>query len=278
MNAQNTAKNIKALLNNTTNSSSVPKQPGISMGTLRKILMMAVVIVFIVIGGMMTYDYIFKSKMGVFTTLTTDIIPFIHDAKKTLKFTHGSLPLTGNYANYNMWLYISDYTYRKSEDKCVLFKGKVTDVESLNSARVTSANNNLVNGAPSVWLLRQTNTMRILVPLETKFKGNIKNVDVQICDIDNIPLQRWVSVNITISDNIIDVWVNGYLRNSFALDGFPKVNEDALHVCPNGGFNGFLSKVSVSNAPLSVKKIKGIYESGPTLKPNFMSRLTSALG
>ena len=252
--SKETANNINKVLNNATKNSPVTIEGGMSLGALRKILILAVVIVFIIIAGIMTYDYIFKGKMGIFTTITTDVIPFIHDAKKALKFSHSSLPLTGNYANYNMWMYISGYKYRKDEDKCVLFKGKLMSGDKMNDARLISSKGHLDEGMPGVWLLRQTNTLRILVPLEVNFKGNLgkKNIDVQTCDVENIPLQRWVSVNITLSDNILDVWVDGYLRKSFALSGFPKINDNPLNVCPNGGFNGFLSKVSVSNAPLSI--------------------------
>jgi len=275
--SETTAKNINKVLNAVSSSSAKKSvNGGVSLGTLRKILTMAVVIVFIVIAGIMTYDYVFKGKMGVFTTITTDVIPFIHDAKKTLRFTHSSLPLTGNYANYNMWLYISNYSYRKDEDKCLLFKGKSSS-DNLNDARLISNKSYIQDGMPSVWLLRQTNTLRVIVPLETNFKGNTENNEVQMCDVENIPLQRWTSVNITISDNIIDVWVDGYLRKSFSLGGYPKINEESLHVCPDGGFAGFLSKVSVSNAPLSIKEIKNIYEKGPVLKANFMARLSNAV-
>jgi len=276
--SETTVNNITKVLGGVANNApAVQPEGGMSLGSLRKVLILAVVIVFIIIAGIMTYDYIFKGKMGVFTTITTDVIPFIHDAKKTVRFAHSSLPLTGNYANYNMWMYISGYSYRKNEDKCVLFKGQIASGDKMNDARLTSSKAHLDEGMPGVWLLRQTNTLRVLVPLETNFKGNLTNIEVQTCDVENIPLQRWVSINITISDNILDVWVDGYLRKSFSLAGFPKINENALHVCPDGGFDGYLSKLSVSNAPLSIKKIKEIYEKGPTLKPNFMARLSNAL-
>ena len=102
-----TAKNINKMLNNVANNKPVRVEGGISLGALRTILILAVVIVFIIIAGILTYDYVFKGKMGVFTIITSDIIPFIHDATKTIKFSHNSLPLTGNNANYNMWMYVS---------------------------------------------------------------------------------------------------------------------------------------------------------------------------
>ena len=112
--SETTANNITKVLGGVANNVPVVQsEGGMSLGSLRKILILAVVIVFIIIAGIMTYDYIFKGKMGVFTTITTDVIPFIHDAKKTVRFAHSSLPLTGNYANYNMWMYISGYSYRK---------------------------------------------------------------------------------------------------------------------------------------------------------------------
>lgn len=269
-----TAKNISKVLNSMKGGNV---ESNVSLNSLRSILVLAIVIVFIVIAGIMTYDYVFKGKMGVFTKITTDVIPFIHDAKKVMRTSHSSLPLTGNYANYNMWVYVSGYTYRKDEDKCILFKGKLSNSDKLNDVRLASKKDYVEEGMPSVWLLRQTNTLRVIVPLETVFKKTTDISEVQTCDVENIPLQRWVSVNITISDNILDVWVDGYLRKSFSLGGFPKINKEPLHICPDGGFDGYVSKLSVSNSPLSIKEIKNIYEKGPTLKPNFMKRLSDAL-
>ena len=265
--------------------------------SLRNILLVSVVLVFIIIAGMFSYEYIFKGKMGIFIPITTDIVPFIHDGRKNIKFSHGSLPLAGGYANYNFWIYITDYIYRKDEAKCIFFKGRIDSNSNMNSANLTDDSGHKNNGSPGAWLLEQTNTLRILVPLETIFEkpmnrpecydslGNKdgRNVQcnnklkVQACDIENIPLQRWVNINVTMTDNILDVWMDGSLRKSCSLAGYPKVNEEPLHINPGGGFNGFISKFSVTNSPLSSNKIKQIYNNGPSLKPGFGKQLANAI-
>ena len=94
-------------------------------------------------------------------------------------------------------------------------------------------------GNPSMWLLRKNNTLRIQIALETRYddiqscsmetfdghnnahvdgnangnnNGNESNqneVLSKTCDIEHFPLQRWVCVNISLTNNILDISFNG---------------------------------------------------------------------
>ena len=302
MSMSNTMNNINKLVNTTLNNKVVGAkvvnnvvQKSDNLKLFRNILLAVLFAVLLVVLFVVAYDTYFKDKVGVFRRISNSLVPYIHDAKKTKTVSDMNIPITGGSVNYNFWIYISDYKYRKDEDKCIFFKGKPNG--SLKKASLDANNVNSFLGMPGVWLLARKNTMRINIALETVLNqpegrpecsdslGNKDNRDVRCfnvkkidsLDVDNIPLQRWTSVNVTINDNVVDVWMDGYLVKSKVLKGFPLINTEPMYICPNGGFHGFLSKVSVANAPLSANEIKEIYEDGPVLQKKLVVRMIDAL-
>ena len=141
-------------------------------------------------------------------------------------------------------------------------------------------------GNPSLWLLRKNNTLRVQIALETRTddraacdaaasnnSNNNNNQDTLLshtCDIEHFPLQRWVCVNLSLTNNIVDISFNGDLVKSCMLPGAPIINNSDLLVCPSGGFNGFIANLKVSDKALGSGEIKSIYEKGPTLKPGLL--------
>ena len=100
------------------------------------------------------------------------------------------------------------------------------------------------------------------------------------CVINNIPIQKWTHVVVSVFNNSIEVYLDGKLVKTKALRGFPKPNLQNMHVCPNGGFNGFIANLNYSNMTLPSNEIYNIYKSGPELNigffgtiKNFFSRL-----
>ena len=98
--------------------------------------------------------------------------------------------------------------------------------------------------------------------------------NVEICDVENIPLQRWVNINVAVHDNVIDIAMDGQLVKSCILSGAPYIStEESLYVSPKigssgaaGGFNGYLSNLQYTNKSLPLNKIYQIYKNGPTIK------------
>ena len=98
--------------------------------------------------------------------------------------------------------------------------------------------------------------------------------NVEICDVENIPLQRWVNVNISVHDNVIDVALDGQLVKSCILSGAPYISvEDSLRVSPkigtsgaSGGFNGYISNLTYTNKSLPLHRVYNTYKNGPTIK------------
>lgn len=205
------------------------------------------------------------------------LIPYIHDAQLDKMFTSGSIPATvsGNEYNINMWIYVNDYQYRNEVDKCILFKGPIASNQSVGN--IEDSNNNKSN--PSVWFKKHVNTLVVLTGLDTSFSSECgksnqcdnDNIGADKCEIKNFTIQRWVNLNISLRNNVLDIFMDGSLVKSCILSGSPTTNSGDLFVGKQGtddsmtGFNGYISKLEYTNKALSVDDINQRYKNGPTV-------------
>jgi hypothetical protein len=236
------------------------------------IIAIVLLIIILAVSGYYIYKYVKTTKL--IGEKTKQFIPYIHDASIDKRFNYGSLPESshGNEYNINFWIYVNDYVYRKDEDKSIIYKGDV--IGTLNNAD----NQNNVNrrGNPGIWLLKNVNTLRVQIGLDTQYDENPCNSTVsvcddsslpsEICDIPNFPLQKWVAVNVSLRSNVLDIFLNGTLVKSCILSGSPMVSKGDMYVLKDGGFNGYISNLKYSNKALSAEKIYKMYSKGPTLK------------
>lgn len=82
------------------------------------------------------------------------------------------------------------------------------------------------------------------------------------CDINNIPIQRWIHIVIQLHNKTLDVYINGKLRRSCVYENVPLLNDESLHITDNGGFNGEISDLQYFNKAITPSKIYSIYNSG----------------
>lgn len=94
------------------------------------------------------------------------------------------------------------------------------------------------------------------------------------CVVEDFPLQKWVHVVVSQYNQVLDVYIDGKLKSSCVLPGFPAVAQDDLVISPDGGFSGMISKVEYTNSVLSAKDVMEIYSQGPEGKPeSFLSSI-----
>ena len=108
---------------------------------------------------------------------------------------------TNNYT-YSSWVYIDDWSYRYGEPKIIL--GRL--------------DKNL-EPSPSIVLGALENNLKISVacyPSKTS-----KESITHTCDINNIPLQKWVNIIISLYGRSLDVYIDGKLVRTCVLPGVP---------------------------------------------------------
>lgn len=185
----------------------------------------------------------------------------------TKKFVHESSKLpsnrSGNEYGYSFWIYLNDWNYRFDQPKSVLWRG--------------DASCNVAN--PSIWLHPRENKLMVRCDSYSydANTGNFSNSsgsmnplvnpsildDGKSCDIENIPLQRWVHVGVSLWNRTLDVYINGKLTRSCVLDGVAKLNNGNIYTTGAGGFQGYISRLQYFNHALAPEKIYKIYRKGP---------------
>lgn len=143
--------------------------------------------------------------------------------------------------SYSVWIYIQDWTRGW---KNIFVKGGKTDSAGTNSAR-----------APGLWLYPDTNALHARI--NTFASPN------EGCDIKNIPLQKWVHIAYILNNRTVDIYIDGKLERSCVLRGVPKLNDDPVHVCDNGGFFGKISNLVYFRYAMKPDEVYKIYASGP---------------
>jgi hypothetical protein len=143
--------------------------------------------------------------------------------------------------SYSFWLRIDDWSSKFNEWKHILHRGNESGIP-LQS--------------PGFWLYPKENKLAINMNTFYSVKES--------CDIDNIPLHKWVHITMVLINKKIDVYVNGVIKKSCVLQGIPKVNFENVHITKWGGFGGMLSQVRYFNYAIPYYKIESIIKQGPT--------------
>ncbi len=180
-----------------------------------------------------------------------------------IKASKAPVSLNGNEYAYSFWIFVNDWTYKFGQAKCIFYRG---------DADCNKAN-------PSIWLYPRENKLMVRTGTmsgdtqETSMNPSMNpsliapnsHASVRPCDIENIPLQRWVHVCVSLWNRTLDIYINGKLTRSCILEGVPTMDTKAdLYVTQYGGFNGYISRLQYFNQALGPEKIYNMYKSGPS--------------
>lgn len=188
-----------------------------------------------------------------------DKTPTPVDGKTKTTISGGELPVagTGNHG-VQFWMFIKDWDYKFGQTKDVL-------------KRVSSTSSSIV--APRVTLSPSENTLDVAVSLfpasgqpSTAVSGLSSAGDSQVCSVENVPLQSWFSVSITVFQRNLDIYINGRLVKSCVLAGVPRIAVGDMILADNGGFSGSICNVNTYSKMLSPEDAMAFYKAGTTCK------------
>ena len=165
----------------------------------------------------------------------------------------------------SFWMYIANWYYRVDEPKAIFIKDK-----SING---------FVDGnmaAPGIWLAPNKNNLIVA----TKVLGREK---LQVCDVANIPIQKWVHIAYVLNNRTVDVYVDCKLERSCVLTGVPQLNNHKFYLFPKNrpspgttnpltGFLGQLSSLRYFSSALKPNDILRICNKGPHITKNSPSK------
>ena len=84
-------------------------------------------------------------------------------------------------------------------------------------------------------------------------------------DITGIPVKKWTMLTIILRGNVLDVYINGYLKNSLPFENdIPKLNDEPVFITNYSGFDGYISDLRYFNYAITGVDIKNLFEENPS--------------
>jgi hypothetical protein len=213
--------------------------------------------------GITFYNYL-RKKQGMPTlnitgdTSSGDKAPRSLDAKTKTIISAGELP-GGSGAEYAVqyWMYIKDWDYKFSQEKQII-------------KRVASSGSNAAS--PYITLHPTDNSLQVRVAIfptdstagaaEPSSTGTTG--DSFTCTVENVPLQSWFSVSVTVFQRNLDIYINGRLVKSCVLPGVPRPVSGDLVIGDGGGFSGNVCNVRVFPNMIGPDEAKAFFAAGTT--------------
>jgi len=185
--------------------------------------------------GIVIYNAIRKSQGLSTVSLTGDAsssgdqlpAPVSGKVKTTIPAANAPIGANGTFG-LQFWMFLSDWDYNFSKEKTVvkrLATGTSTDV------------------SPWITLHPTDNSLQVKIaiyPTSSSGAGATASTgDSFTCTVENVPLQRWFAVSVTVFQRNVDIYLDGRLVKSCVLPGVPKpVLGDVVIGDDANGFSG----------------------------------------
>jgi len=171
----------------------------------------------------------------------------------------------GGEFSVSTWVYINDWVYRKGYSKSILtIGGTVHDI-----IRIYIGGNQ-----PKLYVRFHTTgsslneDTRASTYKNTSYDSNAGSGPVSdtlsMCDLPEIPMQRWVNITVAANGKTVDVYLDGKLSRSCVLQETYKVDTQyRAKVAGYGGFGGQISTTTMYDIALNPEEVYKNYMAGP---------------
>lgn len=213
--------------------------------------------------GLTFYNYL-RKRQGLTTiniagdTSSGDKAPRSLDGKVKTTISAGELP-AGSGAEYGLqyWMFIRDWDYKFGQEKQIV-KRVASSGSAAASPYITlhPTDNSL---QVRVAIFPNDSTAGAATPSSTGTTG-----DSFTCTVENVPLQAWFSVSVTVFQRNLDIYINGRLVKSCVLPGVPRPVSGDIVIGDGGGFSGNVCNVHVYPNMLGTEEAKAFFSAGTT--------------
>lgn len=136
---------------------------------------------------------------------------------------------------YSIWTYLDDWNYRFGEEKYIITR----------------------HNSFSMMFDKEENNLKINVNLASDH--NL----VHTCIINDIPIQKWVNILVSVYDRSMDVYINGKLVKTCILENVASSKgQSNIDITPNGGFSGHTASFRYIGDAINPEEAYNIYKKG----------------
>jgi len=173
---------------------------------------------------------------------------------------------SSNFA-YSCWFYVNDWNYRYGEPKVIF--GRMSGTTDISGGDVHGVSG---TGPCPLVVLGELQNNLLIYTTTYPTTGDSPSVPLTPCEVSNIPIQKWVNLVVSVYGRTIDIYIDGKLVRTCLLPGIVQVSNQAnVLVTPNGGFDGWTSKIQYFPNSINPQDAWDIYIKG--YSGNFLSNL-----
>ena len=188
------------------------------------------------------------------------------DGKSGKVIAASAIPTSGSASGLQFWMYIKDWDYKYGQEKHVI-------------DRVDPTNAGVVS--PGISLHPTDNTLDINVSVYSSgtntSTSDTGSGETQTITVENVPLQSWFSVHVTIFQRNVDVFLNGMLVKSVMLVGVPRPVNGNIIIGDKGGFSGSVCNVQSLPSTITPSIASAFYAAGSSCSGTVSSSASSDL-
>jgi hypothetical protein len=224
------------------------------LSTIVIILFMVIVIVYLLL-------WIFSKK-----TQLTNMAP----ANVQQTIIASTIPVNRSNSNnytYSTWFYINDWSSQYGVDKILLSRQdtesnvnpKITIGAMTNNASVTVTCYQPSNGdaTTSSDYMEEDDGTTAAVASDSSTSTTFT------CSVENIPLQKWVNMIVSLYGRTLDIYIDGKLVRTCILPGVAKVAAGDILVTPaENGFDGWTTNIKYWTYAVNPQTAYSIYKNG----------------
>lgn len=221
-------------------SSSQPVTPVATTGfnalnIVLKVLIVTIGFVIILLAALFIYNAVAaangkKGTTALGTPTVPDQAPLPLDGKVKTTIPGANAPITQGADNgIQFWMFIKDWDYQFGKKKSVLYRKDSTHPTFRN---------------PDISLHPTDNSLDVTVSIYPASPSSTASTgDSFTCTVENVPLQTWFAVSVTVFQRNLDIYINGKLVKSCVLPGVPRPAAGDIVVGDASGFSGSICNV-----------------------------------
>ena len=160
-----------------------------------------------------------------------------------------------NYS-YSIWIYIDNWNYKYNDRKPIFARG--------GGAAAQDAAADAAKPCPAVVLGAVENNMEVMTTCYAGDQSSSSvNTTVNICSVQNVPIQKWTNVIVSVYGRTQDVYLDGKLVRTCVLPGVAYIDStQPVYITPNGGFSGWTSRFQYFAESMDPQHAWNIYKAG----------------
>jgi len=194
-----------------------------------------------------------------------DLLGTSHNAQTPALIRGTNAPLSAqNEGSYGLqwWMFIKDWNYGFGKEKGVLSRPDSTNSAIKNPSITLHPTENTLKVSVSIFPAGQEGS--VSEPAPAGHSGTTD--DVFVCEVSDVPLQKWFAVSVTVFSRNLDIYIDGKLVKSCFLPGVPNPAVGDISVTPDGGFSGKMCSVFHYPRMLTPEDSMKFWSAGTTCK------------